>query len=170
MVAEKKKISLGAVEAGYVLNRLDAVANEANKSGINLRAVPTDGECYVEKVCWYDFLDSKCKWGASEWLSRDYTLPNQVVNAFSNLININKQFKMLPVRLLVNSNVNIKFQNNTDDIQFAQTFTGRYVLIRFDKSSKTINIYFTAGDKGLERREIDDMHDLTKLRYGNKAT
>lgn len=88
MVAEGLNVSLGGVEGAYILNRLDAIANEATKNNINLRAVPTDGQSYVDKIIWYDFMDSKCRWSGSDWLSNNYTLLNQVINGFARLVNV----------------------------------------------------------------------------------
>lgn len=149
---------------------MDAIENAAKIANVDLRAKPTDGEPYQKKVKWYDFLDCKVTWNAEKWLKQEFTITNQVMNAYASFVNKQSSYKMLPVRCLNAANINIKHANNMGDVQFAQTCAGRYVLLRYDKHSKSINVYYTAPESDVKPEERKEMDDLYKARYPSKTT
>lgn len=172
IAAEGETIDLVNVEPGYVFHRMNVIENAARKANINLRSKPTDGESYQRKIEWFDFLDCKVKWNVDKWLKQDFTVANQVMNAFASLVNKGySAYKMLPVRCLNAANINIKYTNKqNNDLQFAQTCAGRYVLLRYDKGSKSINVYYTAPQSEIETGEQEEMDAVCKARYPPKTT
>ena len=166
IVAEGKTIDLVYVEPEYIFKRIDAMLKSAERANVDLLAVPTDGLAYHSKVEWFDFLDCKVEWDVTSWLNGAFTIPNQVINAFSSLANqeFPNNSKILPVRCLNVHNINLK-STKQNDLQFVPTSTGRYAVIRFDKGSKSSNIYHTADQRDIGMEERNELAEVVKVRY-----
>lgn len=97
-------------------------------------------------------------------------LMNKCVMILNNAFQCNSQgnnfFKMKAINTLVKTNLHSKFTEEKDDLQIIRLKSGRYFLVKFNSSSKMVNVYLSCEiDDDDDDDDEQSIKDIVRLRY-----
>lgn len=150
MVDGNEKASLSNVSAEYIVEHSRAMVLDALEQHIDLSLVPSD-DGYEDKIKFIDFREGSAFAQHFGYDLEEFTvLPNEIINAFSKIVDENGKFHPFPLRRITLEN--IRECEDSADLQFCQLTNGQYVL--FWLNDDTIYIFDPIKNKMSENTKL----------------
>lgn len=159
--------SLTAFQAHTFYERKKLILRLAQEMNVDLCAVPSDGERYVEKIKCLDFnfVEETFKWHFN--IGMVMCVPHEIINRILFRIQNSSKWAPLPIQL-IRSKIVPKYSGSGDDFQIHFTCSMHYCVIYYSSTENTCHILYPTIKIDYSWDIMDDSSDDNELDDGKQ--